>query len=154
MHFKGHNGQVETDEDGITIRRKGFVSKLGHAFKGEKRIPYSSISAVQFRPAGLMTAGYIQFSIVGGNESRGALLTATKDENSVLFQRGDQEAQFRKLRAMVEEAVREAKTPLATPAAASVADELAKLASLLDRGLLTEDEFSMQKARLLGTGLR
>jgi RNA polymerase subunit RPABC4/transcription elongation factor Spt4 len=32
----------------------------------------------------------------------------------------------------------------------SVADELSKLAALLDRGLLTQEEFAAQKARLLG----
>ena len=35
-----------------------------------------------------------------------------------------------------------------TPAV-SVADELLKLASLRDQGILTEDEFSAQKAKLL-----
>jgi hypothetical protein len=33
----------------------------------------------------------------------------------------------------------------------STADELAKLASLRDRGLLTSDEFDAQKAALLGS---
>jgi hypothetical protein len=152
MHFKGHNGQVETGADGITIRRKGFISKLGHAFKGEKRIPYSSISAVQFRTAGVMTAGYIQFTIVGGNESRGALFSAASDENSVLFQKGKQEEDFKKLRVMVEEAVHEARSPRPLSRGTSVGDELTKLADLKDRGVVTEAEFEHQKARLLSGG--
>jgi len=43
-------------------------------------------------------------------------------------------------------------TPAATSVAPtmSVADELSKLAALLDRGLLTADEFAAEKARLLG----
>lgn len=36
------------------------------------------------------------------------------------------------------------------PAAASVADELAKFAALRDQGILTEDEFAARKAALLG----
>lgn len=36
------------------------------------------------------------------------------------------------------------------PPAASVADELAKLLQLRDAGALTEDEFTAQKAKLLG----
>lgn len=52
----------------------------------------------------------------------------------------------------------ESTAPLATDAppvasvspTASVADELSKLAALLDRGLLTPDEFAAQKAKLLG----
>lgn len=152
MHFKGHNGQVETEEDGIVIRRKGFVSKMSHAFKGEKRIPYSSISAVQFRDAGLMTTGFIQFTVLGGNESRGALLSAVKDENSVLFTRGEQQKAFAKLRAMVEESIRETRSPRPAARASSLGDDLTKLADLLDRGVLTEAEFAEQKARVLGQG--
>lgn len=152
MHFKGHNGQVETEEDGIVIRRKGFVSKLNHAFKGEKRIPYSSISAVQFRAAGLLTTGFIQFTILGGNENRGALLSAVSDENTVLFQRGEQQTAFSKLRAMVEESIREARAPRPAARTSSVGEDLTKLADLLDRGILTETEFAEQKARVLGQG--
>ncbi len=149
MHFKGRNGQVETEEDGILIRRKGFISKLGHAFKGEKRIPYSSISAVQFREAGLFTAGYIQFTVLGGNENRGALLSAVSDENTVLFERGKQQEQFSKLRRMVEEAIRESRNPRQPKTHSSVGDDLTKLADLRDRGVLSEAEFAEQKARVL-----
>lgn len=43
-------------------------------------------------------------------------------------------------------------TPLASPSAASlpVADELAKLATLRDQGILSPEEFEARKARLLG----
>jgi hypothetical protein len=39
----------------------------------------------------------------------------------------------------------------AGPTSTSVADELTKLAALRDSGVLTEDEFAVQKARLLGS---
>lgn len=44
-------------------------------------------------------------------------------------------------------------TPVAGPPPVSVADELGKLAGLLERGLLTQQEFDAQKARLLGVPL-
>jgi transcriptional regulator with XRE-family HTH domain/predicted enzyme related to lactoylglutathione lyase len=43
-----------------------------------------------------------------------------------------------------------ASLPLKRPAAFFVADELEKLSSLNERGLLTEEEFNCQKAKLLG----
>ncbi|WP_240471861.1 SHOCT domain-containing protein [Pseudarthrobacter phenanthrenivorans] len=47
-----------------------------------------------------------------------------------------------------------AATPAAPPSAALdsrlIADELTKLAGLRDAGVLTEDEFAAQKAKLLG----
>lgn len=39
----------------------------------------------------------------------------------------------------------------AAPAPASIAEELARFGDLREKGLITEDEFLAQKARLLGT---
>jgi hypothetical protein len=43
-----------------------------------------------------------------------------------------------------------APTPKENPSNVSVADELTKLAGLHDSGVLTNEEFSAQKAKLLG----
>jgi len=146
--FEGYGATVEVDADGITIRRKGLVSFSLHGLKGEKRIPFASIAAVQFKPASLMTSGYIQFSIMGGNESRAGLMAATKDENSVLFKGKKQNAEFGELRTIVEAGTKRARSVPAA-AASSAADQLAKLADLLDRSLITREEFDAQKAQLL-----
>lgn len=147
--FEGYGATVDVDQDGVTIRRKGITAFTLHGLKGAKRIPFSSIMAVQFKPATMMTSGYIQFSIVGGNESRGGLIAATKDENSVLFKGKKQNADFERLREIVEDGIKRAKSP-AAPVTSSVADQLAKLADLLDRGLLTREEFDRQKAAIIG----
>jgi hypothetical protein len=47
------------------------------------------------------------------------------------------------------EAIRSVKQPVADAGLHSVADELGKLLSLHERGLLTPEEFAVQKARLL-----
>jgi hypothetical protein len=44
-----------------------------------------------------MTAGFIQFTFSGGDESKKGLFDATKDENTVMFQSKDQ-ADFEKIR--------------------------------------------------------
>jgi len=147
--FEGYGASVAVDSDGLTIRRKGLMSFSLHGLKGEKRIPFASIAAIQFKPANMLTSGYIQFSIVGGNESRGGLMAATKDENSVLFKGKKQNAAFERLRIAVEEGIKRSRTPNAPAATTSTADELAKLGDLLDRGLLTREEFDHQKASLL-----
>ena len=60
--------------------------------KGEKRIPLASITAVQWKPAGPIMSGFIQFTIPGGNEVRSRYGSQTrdagKDENTVIFYRG------------------------------------------------------------------
>lgn len=148
--FEGYGATVTVDADGLTIRRKGLMSFSLHGLKGEKGIPFASIAAVQFKPANMLTSGYIQFSILGGNESRGGLMAATKDENSVLFKGKKQNADFERLRIAVEDGMKRAKTLMAPVATTtSTADQLAKLGNLLDRGLLTREEFDKEKSALL-----
>ena len=115
---------------------------------GEKTIPYSSIVAVQFRPADV-TIGYIQFTILGGieNQAGAGVIGALQDENSIAFLTKDNEI-FEKVRDFVEAKIRSgADGPAHSP---STIEALEKLASLLDRGLLTREEFEQQKSALLG----
>jgi hypothetical protein len=145
MFADGSNGSVELDDHQIVIRRKGIANKITQGFQGDKSIPLRSITAVQFRPAGSLMAGCIQFTIIGGQEFRGGMLQATMDENAVLFTREQQPA-FEHLRRAVEEAV---STGGGVPAQAGNAAELQKLAELVERGFLTREEFEAQKQGLL-----
>lgn len=136
--LKGMTKSVLVEEDAITISYR----KLYHGFKGDKRIPYSSITAVQWRDAGSWLAGYLQFTIKGAMEWHGPV---GQDENSIEFD--DNVEAFKALRDFIQ-------TKIAAPTGAqpqvSVADELSKLAQLRDQGILTDDEFAAQKAKLLG----
>ena len=128
---------VAVGDEALTIQPKA----LYHGFIGEKRIPYSSITAVQFKEAGSWLAGFIQFSIKGGIEWQGPV---NQDENALQFDKALNE-DFRALRELVQERMaRSAGSP-----GMQVADELTKLAALKDQGVLTDQEFLDQKAKLL-----
>lgn len=146
MFADGSNGSVEFDGDSIIIRRKGFANKLTQGFQGDKQVPVRSITAVQFRAAGSMMAGVIQFTILGGREFAGGMLEATKDENAVMFSR-DQEPAFVAIRQAIQRRISEGDRP--TISAVSSADELERLAALLEKGHLTADEFAEAKRRIL-----
>jgi hypothetical protein len=92
LRAEGIAGQVEADDVFVTIQRKGARAALNHGLKGDKRIPIDSITAVQFKPAGL-TAGYIQFSLGGSIENRAGLLAGGNDENTIQF-KSRQQASF------------------------------------------------------------
>ena len=146
MKATGSNGDIWLLEDGIVIRRKGFANVLTQGLQGEKRLPFATITAVQLRPAGAVMAGLIQFTLKGGREFQGGMLEATKDENAVMFTR-PQQAAFEKVRDGVLAAIlKGAPTMLG---ASSIADEIAKLADLVDRGFLTREEFETQKTAVL-----
>ena len=147
MRIEGSNGSVEVTDTGIIIRRKGLANILTQGVQGDKLVPYSTITAVQFRAAGTFMAGLIQFTLLGGREFKGGMMEATKDENAVLFTKQQQPA-FERLREHVQA---EMAKPAASPEAPAptAADELAKLADLVDRGFLSRDEFDARKRDLL-----
>jgi Domain of unknown function (DUF4429)/Short C-terminal domain len=153
MEVKGHNGTVRLDDDYVTILRKGFLARASIG-KGEKRIAISHITAVQFKAAGPLVNGFIQFTIGGGNEARsrsGRQTTqAGKDENSVIFTRSQARA-FEGLRDAIEEAIaaRHRPTQAATTASATIPEQIGQLATLRDSGAITTDEFEAKKRELL-----
>lgn len=147
----GVQGVLEVYEDRVAITPKGCLSFFNLGFKGTKTIPFRSITAIQLKEAGL-TSGYIQFTLPGGNESRGGLMAATKDENSFLF-RSSQNRAIRDVREYIDGRCGQAQIAMAAGPAPeapspSVADELLKLAKLKESGALTSAEFDMLKARL------
>lgn len=148
VEAKGHNGQIRFDGQFVTITRKGFLAR-STVGKGEKRIPLSSITAVQLKPAGAVTNGFIQLTIPGGNERRSTFgrqtSDATHDENSVVFTKKHQ-PEFVALRAAIEQAM---VAPAGAPQASGV-DDLHRLAELHAAGVLTAEEFSAAKAKALG----
>lgn len=148
LHIIGRNGQITFDGFYLTLHRKGFLGRASIG-KGEKRIPLSSITAVQWKPAGPVMNGFIQFTVPGGNEVRSQAGRQTRDaghdENSVLFTR-QQMPGFERLRAAVEQAIGAAAHPVQQQAA----PDLGKLAELHAAGVLTDAEFTAAKARALG----
>jgi hypothetical protein len=146
----GTGGQLAFDGQYVTITRNGFLARATHG-RGDKKIPITAISAVQWKPAGI-TNGFLQLSIGGADRQAakgGRTMNAAKDENSVVFTKKQQPA-FEQLRTALEQAIAERHAPAAPAPATSVADELAKLAELHQQGILTDQEFAAQKQRLLG----
>lgn len=95
--FNGVNGQIELSYSKIDITRKGFKAFACHGFDGTKTIFFRKLTALQFKEAGKMTNGYIQFIFPGSEESKGGLWDAVKDENTVMFNK-EQQPQFEDLR--------------------------------------------------------
>ena len=83
--MRGVQDLLEVFEDRVAITPQGFLGFLNKGLKGTKTIPYASITAIQFRKAGPIVSGYLQFTLGGGLESRGGVLAATKDENTFMF---------------------------------------------------------------------
>lgn len=98
---KGVNGQLELLKNKIIIKRKGSLSFLTQGLKGDKEIQIKQISSIQLKSAGKLTNGYIQFSFIGGQETKGGMFNATRDENSIMF-KSKQEKKFVEIKNMIE----------------------------------------------------
>ena len=135
---------------GALIYRKGQLASLPtqngqSGVKGTKSIPFSSITAIQFKKSGL-ARGYLQFTIPGGNESRRGLTDAASDENTFMFA-GNNELAL-EIKNYIETRIRDLRNERLSPSG-GLMDQLLKLAEMKEKGLLSEDEFLNAKKRLL-----
>jgi len=146
MQVKGVNGQIELLADRVRIKRKGVLAFMTQGLKGDKEIRLSQITAIQFKQAGMVTNGYVQFSLPGGVESTSGVFDATKDENTVMFNR-KQRKSFEELRQAIDQRIAAFGTG---GQVTSAADELEKFARLRDQGIITEEEFEAKKKQILG----
>ncbi|HEX8174081.1 MAG TPA: DUF4429 domain-containing protein [Pyrinomonadaceae bacterium] len=149
MSAGGVNGQLTLFADKVRISRSGLLAVMTQGLKGDKEILLSSITSIQFRQANALTNGYIQFTFAGSGENKRGLLDATKDENTVMF-KSSQQGEFQRMKAAIEQKIAELRRPRAIVAQFSPAEELEKLASLKERGIITEEEFNIKKKQLLG----
>ena len=141
---------VSVSQDAITIAKAGIFTS-----RREKTLLIRNISSVEVKKPGFVS-GFIQFSIAGGKaldssfKWTGGAYDAVSDENSVLFT-GDQNYKIAlRIKEYVESWSSSREERNTTPASGSSADEIRKLKSLLDEGLLTREEFDHMKRGLLG----
>ena len=149
---EGYNGTVIFDGKVLQILRKGTLARLSVG-KGEKTIPINSITAVQWKEPGALVNGFIQFTVAGGVESRSKVgrqtVAAAQDENSVVLRKG-KSSEMAELRDAVMNEINLRATPTPTVVQqGSIADEISKLSSLRDTGVITDAEFDAQKSKLL-----
>jgi hypothetical protein len=149
--MEGPNDVLEVFQDKLTIAPQGLGGLLTRGLKGTKTIPFFSITAIQYKPAGMLTRGYLQFTIPGGNESRGGLTDAMYDENTFVFNDADNNHSVEKIKNFIEKAINDLRAPrVVASASVSISDEITKLSRLMSDGILTQSEFQAAKARLLG----
>lgn len=148
MELKGTNGQLELYEDVVIIKRNGLIAMLSQGImKGDKTIYLNQITAVQFKEAGLITGGYIQFTLPGGNENTGGLIG--NDENTVCFEKKDNELGL-KMKLEIERLIQNSSKINTTNYRINNPDDIRKYKELLDDGIITQEEFDKKKSEILG----
>ena len=144
IEFKGVNGRIELYKNSVVIDRGTVMGFLTQGLKGRKEIYHRNITSIQIKKPGL-TAGYIQFSLPGGVESRGGVFSAGTDENTVSFRGGENYDKALKIKEYVEKSMEHFDKPVE-----SGADELEKMFDLMKRGIISQEEFEQKKKKILG----
>lgn len=149
------SGVLHVYADRVVLERRnpGCVGMLFSPYPvGSKTIPFDSITAIQIKEQ-TFTVGFIQFTVPGGRESVAGATEAVKDENTITFNKPGQVEICRQAHDLIMAKKREKSLSMGqvkvTAATGSTADELRKIKDLLDEGVLTPEEFSEQKRRLL-----
>ncbi|MGV8805100.1 MAG: DUF4429 domain-containing protein [Polaromonas sp.] len=143
---QGHNGQLELSDSVLRIRRKGLIALMTQGLKGEKEIVIAQITSIQFEKADNFMNGYIQFTYPDARKPKGGEFQGSKDENTVVFRVSQQP----EIEMLMDELQRRIAAARLKAAQFSALDALEKLASLRDRGIVSEEEFQKTKKRLLG----
>lgn len=145
--FKVPKTFIEIENNIVTIKRKGLLNLATQGLKGDKSIPFRNITAIQIKKPGL-TNGYIQFSQHGMMESKKGLWDANADENTVTLVSKTEYEQALEIKELIENANNNETTQQVQTTDAT--DEIRKFKSLLDEGILTQEEFDAKKKELLG----
>lgn len=160
MDARGIDGHLVLLENGIRIKRSDPMVFLTQGIKGDKEIPFSQIASIQIRKAGTFANGYIRFSLIEGVATERQINDTSREENTVTFKAAQQSA-FEGIKTAIEAKAAAARTAVprttaphllhgAAPQTFSYIDELEKLASLKDRGIISEEEFAAKKRQILG----
>ena len=111
------------------------------------KIPLDVITVINYKDSG-MYKGYLEF-IYHGFNVRPRDVIKHLQENIVTFNTEEEAKNFSAFKEIVEDKIKQLKSKHKNDSL-SVADELKKLADLKQQGILTEEEFLLQKKKLMG----
>lgn len=129
-----------------TVEIKDDVLKFGRGFNLDKHIPLKTITGISYDGGGFLSGKYTVKIYVGGALGNSFETPKTQKSEKMIQQIIAAVDKYRDLKTAepAKKTTDKENIPL-------VADELMKLASLLNAGALTQDEFDAQKKKILGS---
>jgi hypothetical protein len=153
VRAEGVDGVVTANELEISIKFKG-LGRITHG--GDESYPMEKVKAVGYKePPGFGSRGHIQFGVLDADGRAEANSTTSgwifgSIEHMVMFDKKSLK-DFIALKEFVELQIKKYKSGNSSKQTSqlNIADELGKLAKLKESGILTDEEFQIQKKKLL-----
>lgn len=142
FNFTGVDMTLDVYQDKIELKPKGMLGKLGG--QGNETIFIKDITSIEVRECSFVNGGHIQFSGAGINTKANKLAFGGFGDRKAMNENAN------KIKAFILNQMQTLKANPVAAAAPSTSDELLKLSQLKDQGILSEEEFTNAKKKLLG----
>ena len=145
-------GCTVTLKDDYIVINKGKMFQTLNFFDTDAntvKIPLETITVINHKPSGILD-GYLEF-VYQGFIPRNNDTSKHAQENVITFRGYEENSIFLAFKEMIEKKVREVKNKSVSSPNISIAEEIQKLADLKEKGILTEDEFQIQKRKLINS---
>ncbi|MFD2628713.1 SHOCT domain-containing protein [Oceanobacillus kapialis] len=141
--FKKPNTTVELKEDSVLFKRSKNDLMIHKSLRGETKVLYSQIQEIKYKEATWSSSGYLQLS-TPRSSMVGVLRTVDQPQNAVKFKK-DKNEDALGLKHEIEKRMENIKKGNSEPNVGS----LRELKSLVDEGVITEEEFQLKKKQIL-----
>ena len=159
--FKGQNGKILIYDEYLELSRDtfgGFISQGGYS--GTRRYFYKDIKTIEYRKPTFMANGYFKVIIDGTTETNAKVgifsssASSAKDQNTIILraftkQVGDETEKIYNF--LIKKIEENRITQNNSIPANSKMDELKKLGDLKNSGIITEEEFQIEKQKILNS---
>ena len=144
--------EVYEDHCVLVVVKSTRSLMTGNILNGNKEFYYSDLTSIQFKPATKIINGYIQFEYPGSHSGKGPDNFISENSFAFMLAKVSNE-EISKAVSFIKQKIRVAKVPqqqniVMNPI--SEADEIEKFKNLLDKGVITQEEFEAKKKQIFG----
>lgn len=138
MFLKGVNGSIELCKDHVIIKK-------GILFGNSIRTVYlTDVIGVQYKKSGI-TRGHIEIITSGDKNDKKSIV----DQPTIVLLKMGQDKEALEIKRQIDDVVMQVKKSKDIKHLVSEADELLKFKSMLDKGVITEEEYNNKKKQIL-----
>ncbi len=156
--FKGQNGKIIVHDEYLVLSRKtfsGYISQGGAS--GDRKYFYKNIDSIEYKKPTIIANGYYKIILPGTIETNakvgilGSSKDSMKDQNTIVLRAFSKKIgnETDRIHDILMQKITEAKNNNNSSNDSDKFDRLKKLGELKESGILSDEEFQIEKEKLL-----